>query len=144
MYKFPMYFLVHAQSTADMNATWTTGAEAFPQDLVCAIPPEFDGPGGGFSPEDVYALALTNCFIATFKVFAKHSRLDFESLHVTGNLKVDRNEKGQPWMEQIELNVTIKGATNVSLAERVFDKTKNGCLILNSVNTSKVLHLHLQ
>ena len=36
--------------------------------LVTTIPSEFEGPGGGYSPEDFYALALLNCFGATFKV----------------------------------------------------------------------------
>lgn len=144
MYTFPMHFHVHAQSPDGTNTLWQTQTQLQNQVLDCAIPKEFHGPGGAFSPEDFYSLALTNCFIATFKVFAVNSKLQFTTASADGTLTVDRNEKGQPWMAKFHLKILLTGCDNLKLAERVFEKTKLGCLILNSVNTAKSFELHLQ
>lgn len=141
MYKFPMNFPMTTTATSGVDTVWTTRAESTDLPLTCAIPPDFNGPGGGFSPEDLYGLALSNCFVATFKVFAQFSKLSYQDLQIKSVLTVDRNDKGQPWMAQIALHIKISGVENKTLAERVFEKTKNGCLILNSVNTQKVFEV---
>jgi organic hydroperoxide reductase OsmC/OhrA len=142
MYKFPMIFKVSSSTENGMNSLWTTQANTSPP-LTCAIPPEFNGPGGGYSPEDFYALALANCFIATFKVFAQNSKLEFKKLNVNAELAVDRNDKGLPWMARMNFQVHIEGTDNRELAQRVLDKTSKGCLVLNSVNTEKHFEFHI-
>lgn len=136
MYKFPMKFPVSAKTEKGIVSAWTTQTGAA-SPLTCAIPPEFNGPGGGYSPEDFYALALANCFIATFKVFAENSKLEFKTLNVNAELEVDRNEKGFPWMARMNFKVQLDGSGNKELAQRVLEKTQKGCLVLNSVNTEK-------
>lgn len=143
MYKFPMIFKVASQTPMGLDASWKTHALSQNDALTCAIPPEFNGPGGGYSPEDFYALALANCFIATFKVFAQNSKLEFSNLDVKCELAVDRNEKGHPWMAQMNFKIHLKGIANSSLAERVIEKTKTGCLVLNSVKTEKTFEVIL-
>lgn len=142
MYKFPMIFKVSSSTENGMNSLWTTQAN-ISSPLTCAIPPEFNGPGGGYSPEDFYALALANCFIATFKVFAQNSKLEFKKLNVNAELAVDRNDKGFPWMARMSFQVHIEGTDNRELAQRVLDKTSKGCLVLNSVNTEKHFEFHI-
>jgi organic hydroperoxide reductase OsmC/OhrA len=142
MYKFPMIFPVSTSTSKGIESTWTT-ATTTSTDLTCAIPPEFNGPGGGYSPEDFYALALANCFIATFKVFAQNSKLEFKKLNIKAELAVDRNEKGFPWMARMNFQVHLEGTENKELAQRVLDKTRQGCLILNSVNTEKHFEFHI-
>jgi uncharacterized OsmC-like protein len=82
-------------------------------------------------------MALQNCFVATFKVFAEKSRLEFQKILVHAELKVDRNEKGAPWMASITLKVKLLGAVQKENAKRILEKTSQSCMILNSVNTSK-------
>lgn len=142
MYKFPMIFPVSASSPAGVSSLWTTTSSQ-KLSVDCSIPVEFNGPGGGSSPEDFYAMALANCFIATFKVFAQNSRLDFSRIDVRAELIVDRNEKGQPWMAKMMFQVSLQGAQQKDLALRVLEKTKNGCLILNSVQTEKVFEFQV-
>ena len=137
-----MIFKVNSSTENGMNSLWTTQANTS-SPLTCAIPPEFNGPGGGYSPEDFYALALANCFIATFKVFAQNSKLEFKKLNVNAELAVDRNDKGLPWMARMSFQVQIEGTDNRELALRVLDKTSKGCLVLNSVNTEKHFEFHI-
>ena len=70
MIKFPMKFEAEAHATPGASTQWTAQTDLLPP-IPSAIPPEFMGPGGGYSPEDLFALALLNCLIATFKVYAE-------------------------------------------------------------------------
>lgn len=133
--KYPMSFEVTANSAAGIQQTWSTGAGS--QQVTAAIPPEFEGPGGGYSPEDLYAMALTNCFVATFKVFAEKSRLGFSEVRTRAHLEVDRDDKGRPWMARFHLAVQLSGASSVETAQRLLERTSQNCMILNSVRTEK-------
>jgi organic hydroperoxide reductase OsmC/OhrA len=109
--------------------------------LVCAIPPEFEGPGKGYSPEDFFLLAVTNCFVATFKVFAEKSKLQFEDLNIQSELTVDRNEHGVPWMAKVFLDVDLINPSQPDQAARLLTKTSQSCFVLNSIKSEKVLNL---
>lgn len=137
MLSYPMHFKVSSEAQSGIQKTWQTQAASFNEKVDVAIPPEFSGPGGGFSPEDLYAMALTNCFIATFKVFAEKSRLNFKNLKITSTLTVDRNEKGQPWMSKIHLEVELSEVAQKENAQRLLEKASQSCMILNSVLTEK-------
>lgn len=137
MMTYPMLFKVTAEASSGIQTTWSTQSGSYSQKALMAIPPEFSGPGGGFSPEDLYAMALANCFVATFKVFAEKSRLSFSELKVQTTLSVDRNEKGQPWMAKAGLNIELSGVAQKATAQRLLEKTSQSCMILNSVLTEK-------
>ncbi len=138
MIQYPQQYEVESVSPPGIQTLWSTHAEKAPiGELACAIPPEFQGPGGGLSPEDLYAMALANCFVATFKVFSEKSGVSYEKLEVRGSLTVDRDEKGVPWMAKFHLHATLTGASDPSRARTLLDKTSRSCLILNSVRTEK-------
>lgn len=143
MMKYPMKFAVSSESPAGMQSAWLTKANSFDNQVPVAIPPEFEGPGNGFSPEDLYAMALQNCFVATFKVFAEKSKLQYENIKADSVLEVDRDESGRPWMARIHLHVTLKGASQTETAQRILDKTSQSCMILNSVKTQKTFHFDI-
>jgi organic hydroperoxide reductase OsmC/OhrA len=137
MNAYPMIFKAKANSESGIQTSWSTEAEKFNHQIPMAIPPEFDGPGTGLSPEDLYAMALQNCFVATFKVFAEKSKLSFQSVSVDAKLEVDRDEKGRPWMARVHLKVSLKGAAQVDNARRILERASQNCMILNSVKTEK-------
>lgn len=137
MKNYPMQFLVNGDSNAGIQSSWRSFTPTIQQELTLSIPPEFDGPGNGYSPEDLYALALQNCFIATFKVFAEKSKLTYEKIEAHSTLTVDRNEKGQPWMHSFHLQILLQGVESKESALRTLEKVAKNCMILNSVNTKK-------
>ncbi len=140
MIQYPLTFKVSSLATGHTSTAWkscyypTTGEAQW---AAVAIPPEFDGPGGGYSPEDFYALALLNCFVATFKVIAEKSKLDFKDFNCEGRLTVDRDEKGAPWMSAFKINGTLTGVVDAERARRILEKTSQSCMVLNSVKTVK-------
>lgn len=134
MAKFPMAFSAKTTARSGINSTWISTAANQPS-LELAIPVEFEGQGGGFSPEDLYLLALTNCFVATFKFAAEKSSLTFEDLKVESKLIVDLNSANQPVMKEVHLNTFLINPSNPDRAKRLLTKIEGSCLILNSVKT---------
>ncbi len=138
-----MTFKVQSTSASGVQSQWKTHAGAFAHEIPVAIPPEFQGPGTGLSPEDLYAMALQNCFVATFKVFAEKSRLAFDLIQIDSTLFVDRNEKGQPWMARIDMKVHLKTSEPQDKARSLLERTSQSCMILNSVNTQKTFDFEI-
>ncbi len=150
MTKYPLNFKASAEdrgSSSDgqpvpenplhIKNRWLTAAVS-PADLpslTAAIPPEFEGPGGGYSPEDFYALALANCYIATFKVIAEKSRFHYGSLSVECSLDVDLNEHKRPWMARATVRSRLMGTDSVERGQRLLEKVSGLCLIHQSIKT---------
>lgn len=145
MIQYPQQYRVRSTSPSGISSTWSTHTPGggVGEALTCAIPPEFQGPGGGASPEDFYALALANCFIATFKVFAEKSSANYASIEATGVLTVDRDEKGVPWMARFHLAVSVAGAGDAARIRTLLEKTSRSCLVLNSVRTEKTFEFEV-
>ncbi len=137
MNQYPMKFHSRTHAASGTQVAWTTAGSNQPHPIPMAIPPEFQGPGTGYSPEDLYAMALQNCFVATFKVFAEKSRLHFATIDVEAVLDVDRNTEGKPWMARVAMKVKLKGVQQKETAQRILERTSQNCMILNSVNTEK-------
>ncbi|NDC83275.1 OsmC family peroxiredoxin [bacterium] len=140
-FESPLPFRVSAVASSGISTPWTASSASMAEVLPVVVPPEFGGSATGYSPEDLYALALENCFIATFKVFAEKSKLTFESLQVSAVLWVDTMASGALGMARIEMNIDLSGPSNSDLAHRVIDKTTRGCMILNSVITEKIFNV---
>ncbi len=87
------------------------------------------------SPEDLFAQALTNCFLATFKVLAENSKVTFEKIDVKGRLTVDLNEHKQPRMRACHLAIRLTSPSDRDKAKRLVDKTMQSGFILQSVQT---------
>ncbi len=105
------------------------------------MPQEFEGPGGALSPEDLFAQALTNCFIATFKVYAEKSKVDFSHVEVKAELIADLNENKKPVMKKCILHAKIYGCKNADRIRTIADKAFSSGFILNSVKTEMKLEL---
>jgi organic hydroperoxide reductase OsmC/OhrA len=142
MLNFPLTFSGSARMTAGSDSTWPASAQS-EFNLTCAVPPEFAGPGGGASPEDLYVLALLNCFLATFKVMAEKSRISFSEALGEGKLIIDRDAKGVPWMQRTELRVEIHGIEQPERVLRLAQKVLDSGMILRSVRTQLSLELSL-
>lgn len=139
MIQYPLDFPVFAKAPSGTNTQWISSAGLTEEltKIPCAIPVEFNGPGNGYSPEDLFALALVNCFIATFKLIAGASRLEYTHISGKAVLTVDRNESGKPWMDRCSFEFTLDGVVDREKAERLLNKTSSQCLIWNSVHTKK-------
>ncbi len=134
MITYPLEFSSSTESSGDPAGIWHSRAGEFESPV--AVPKEFEGPGGGFSPEDLYNQALTNCFVATFKVYCQHSRVSFGDLRVESRLVVDLDENKKPVMKDFFLNAIIRGASNKERVKGLAERAAKSGFILNSVKTN--------
>jgi len=140
--KYPMTFTAETSATAGMNTLWNSHSEG--GETRIAIPKEFEGPGGGQSPEDLFNLALANCFVATFKVFAEKSAVTFTSMSVSSRLVVDLDASRRPVMKDFFLNATIRGASHPERTQSLALKAASSGFVLNSVKTQLHFQLHVE
>ncbi len=131
---FPLEFSVSSSSTSGIDTLWDAKYEK--NSLKCAIPPCFEGPGKGASPEDLYALSLLNCYIATFKVFAEKSRLKYDKIEGTAKLVLDQDPSGNPWMAKVILNYKLFSPDDKNRAERILKKVETQSMVINSVKSN--------
>ena len=139
--QYPISFYATAQAPSGIQSLWSTESQTLKN--KCAIPPEFEGPGGAFSPEDLFAQALTNCFIATFKVYAEKSKINFNQVTTEAELIADLDEHNKPVMKKFLLHVHISGCENPSRVKTIADKAFHSGFILNSVKTELSLDLQI-
>lgn len=133
MPNLPLDFISNAHANSEFQSTWTV--ESGNHQAACAIPSEFGGAGGGFSPEDLYLQSLMSCFIGTFKVYAKASRVSFSSLSIQGKLTVDQDQTKKTFMKSVFMNIRIQGADRPDRIETLVAKTMRDGFILNSVKS---------
>jgi organic hydroperoxide reductase OsmC/OhrA len=140
MIKYPIDFHSKTVAREGTSGIWSTESGAHMSH--CSVPVEFLGSGGALSPEDLFNHALTNCFVATFKVYAENSKLNFASVAVQSRLVVDLDEHKKPVMKSIHLDVKIFDPTNAERALLLAKKASESGFILNSVKTNK--HFNFQ
>lgn len=133
MITYPIEFQSHTESPGGIASRWSTKSNEFKSDL--AVPVEFEGPGGGLSPEDLYNQALTNCFVATFKVYCEYSKVSFAKLEVDSRLVVDLDENKKPVMKQFFLKARIHQPTHAEKVKMLAQRACKSGFILNSVKT---------
>ncbi len=114
-------------------------ADGLPQ-IASLPPPEFDGPGGYWSPETLLLAAVGDCMMLTFRAIAKGSRFEWRELsaNVEGLLeRVDGNSRFT--QVTIHVRLVVPPGADAARAERLLQKAEQGCPISNSLLATKHL-----
>ena len=102
--------------------------------IEVSSPPEFDGPEGIISPEDLFVAAATSCFMTTFVTFTKKMRLDFKSFSCEGNGTLERVDKGFQFTKLLlKAKVVVESEELKPKAERALELAGKYCLVSNSM-----------
>ena len=141
MHPFPHRYQVRV-SAAPEGAVRLAG-EGLPE-LASMPPPEFDGPGGYWSPETLLLAAVVDCFVLTFRAIARGSRLEWRELSadVEGLLeRVDGNSRFTQFHTRARL--VVPAGTDAARARTLMEKAEKGCLISNSLSASRHLECEI-
>lgn len=133
MIQYPVQFFGQSEAGPGIQKSWSTEASGFSAN--CSVPKEFEGDGTFHSPEDFFLLAVQNCFVATFKVYAQYSRLTFNQLSVGSELEVNKTESGNTVMKSVTLKITLSGVSDEKKARLLVDKTLAQGFIIQSVKS---------
>jgi organic hydroperoxide reductase OsmC/OhrA len=137
MYPYPHLYRAAAAAAAAGNVTVTS--PSLPA-LESASPPEFDGPGGVWSPETLLCAAVADCFVLTFRAVARAANLPWVRLEcrVEGTLdRIDRTTRFTHFVTHAAL--TVPAGTDAAAARSALERAERGCLIANSLNGERRL-----
>jgi peroxiredoxin-like protein len=109
--------------------------------LPVASPPSFGGPPGVWSPEHLFVLASTSCWMTTFLAVAQASKLEVEAVECAGEGTLDKGEDRRFRISRIALRprVTIRREEDRERAARLIEKAEAACLIRNSIRSEVTL-----
>ncbi|RLI54791.1 MAG: OsmC family peroxiredoxin [Candidatus Thorarchaeota archaeon] len=99
-----------------------------------ATPPEFSGPEGIISPEDLFVASAAVCLMTTFVTFTKKMRFEYKGFTVNGTGTLQKLEKGYQFTK-IVLNatVTVESEELRPKAQRALELAGKYCLVTNSM-----------
>jgi organic hydroperoxide reductase OsmC/OhrA len=106
-------------------------------ELRTAPPRDFDGPGDAWSPEQLLLAAVESCFLFTFRAVAAASKIEFTSLELSGQGKLERKE-GVTRFTEILLRplLMLPAGADPGPAKRALEKSAKVCFISASLSTS--------
>jgi len=106
-------------------------------ELQSAPPLDFDGPGDAWSPEHLFLAAVETCFLFTLRSVARASKLEFISLELSGEGKVDRKEGATRFTEIVlRPRLQVPKGTDKDRALRILEKSEKACLVSASLSTA--------
>ncbi len=108
--------------------------------LETAAPPEFDGPGGVWSPETLLCASVADCFILTFRAVARAARFEWQRLECRVEGVLERVERVSQFTRYTTIaRLTIPSGADVAKARVLLEQAEHGCLISNSLRGSRTL-----
>jgi organic hydroperoxide reductase OsmC/OhrA len=112
--------------------------------IETAAPPEFDGPGGIWSPETLLCATVADCFILTFRAVARAAHFNWIALdcRVEGMLEHIGNTT-QFTRFATTVRLTIPPGADNGKARRLLERAEHGCLIANSLRGERTLAIEL-
>jgi organic hydroperoxide reductase OsmC/OhrA len=108
--------------------------------LASGPPPEFDGPGGLWSPETLLVASIADCFILTFRGVSRAARLEWLSLeaHVEGTLeRIDAVTRFTCYLTRAVL--TVDSTVDHGKARELLERAEKVCLVANSLHGERML-----
>ena len=112
--------------------------------LETAPPPEFDGPGGVWSPETLLCASVADCFILTFRAVSRGAQLQWLRLECRVEGTLERMERVSQFTRFTTFaNLAVPPGTDISTARKLLDQAEHGCLIANSLRGVRTLEAQI-
>ena len=141
MHPYPHTYRVSTSGSADGNVT--VASPGLP-DLPSAPPPEFDGPGGLWSPETLLCAAVADCFVLSFRAVARASKFEWSHLDCQVEGVLERAEGTTRFTRYLtRATLRVPAGTDKARAHQLLEKAEKVCLISNSLNGTSELHCEI-
>jgi organic hydroperoxide reductase OsmC/OhrA len=138
MQELPHHYLVLAHGTP--SGPVQVGAQGV-ADITTHAPPEFGGPEGFWSPETLFAGAIADCYILSFRAVARASKVEWSRLSVEVDALLERAEGSLRFTHVVlRPRLVLPAGASETLARTVLQKAKSSCLVTNSLTATCELH----
>jgi len=123
------------------RVSWVGGREGMLQapglpTIAVSAPPEFRGRGDTWTPEHLCVSAAASCYMTTFAAVAESSRLEFKSLTVDAEGKLEKTASGYELTEIVlKPALTVRSVNDIDRAGRLLEKAKKHCIVSNAMRT---------
>jgi peroxiredoxin-like protein len=99
-------------------------------------PPEFRGPGGLITPEELFVAAENTCYMLTFLAFVDKMRIELVSYDCEAAGHLEKVDKGQI-ISKIELRpkIVVKSEGDAKRTQKAIELSKKYCFIERSIRT---------
>jgi len=132
-------------------AWWSSGkagiakSDSAPNAIHFAAPPQFGGPEGRWTPEDLLITALASCFTTTFHAIAGYSKFECTDLEVEAGGTVNKTVTGYTFSEiAIRAHLTIPSEDERERAISLLQKTKELCLVSRALATAQSFETQIE
>jgi organic hydroperoxide reductase OsmC/OhrA len=103
-------------------------------ELSSEAPPEFDGPGGQWSPETLLLAAVADCLTLSFRAMARASSLPWTELRCTADGTLDRVDGVMRFTEiSLRAELTLPAGERADRARRLLERAEKSCPVSNSL-----------
>ena len=141
MHPFPHTYVVTASGGAQGDVA--VAADQLPT-LATAPPPEFDGPGGVWSPESLLCAAVADCLILTFRAVARASKFEWLDLSCRTEAVLERVGGSSKFTRFTSwATIRLPAGGDAAKAKLLLEKSEHGCLVANSLTGERILHVEV-
>ena len=137
MHPYPHTYVVEASALPIGDVTVSS---ARLPGLTVAAPQEFDGPGDRWSPETLLCAAVANCFILTFRAYARASKFEWTALRCHSEAVLE-NVGGVPQFTRFVTHATLRvpAGSDPAKARPLLQRAEDRCLVTNSLKGERHL-----
>ena len=137
MHPYPHVYT--AAASGRKEGTVALASAGLPE-IASAPPPEFDGPGGVWSPETLLCASLADCFVLSFRALARASKLDWSELACRVEGVLERVEGVAQFTKFTTFaSLVVPAGAAAETARRLLEKAEHVCLISNSLCGKRTL-----
>jgi len=137
MHPFPHRYQVRVSAAPEGEVR--LAGEGLPE-LPSMPPPEFDGPGGYWSPEALLVAAVADCFTLSFRSIAKASRFEWRELTAEVHGQLERIDGISRFTRfDTRARLLVPAGADLARARMLMEKAEKVCLISNSLSAARHL-----
>ena len=113
--------------------------------IPVATPPEFGGPEGVWTPEDLLTSAIESCIMASALFFLTRGKIGFKSYTSSAVGHMEKGSTGLVFSKiVIEVSLELEDATQSEAAHKALVQAEKTCPLSNTVSCPVELAIHLK
>lgn len=135
--------------TYEISTNWTDGKKgtsscAGKQDVAISTPPEFGGPEGFWTPEDLLTSAVASCIMTSTLFFAERAKINMRSYASKAIGTMEKTAAGLVITKvSVTVNVELESPELADAMRKAVEQAEKTCPISNSLTCPVELLLNI-